>query len=244
MRKSMKKIGIGAALLLFACHANSFDFIPNDYEFNLWNMDCKATYANMSTGQKTKFANMVPKALLTRERYLRSKDALGGIWHYCASIIWLYRAEIETNAKKKQFNLERARANANFSWTKCPKHEPIRADVGVYLARSHYALGDKHEAHDVLNEAIRLYPQQPSPYLAKAIILKGEGKTKEALKLLEGGNDRLEGRSSEIHYHLGLLYLEVGDLDLAIKHSDEAYKRGYPLMGLKKKIGKILDKKK
>jgi len=40
----------------------------------------------------------------------------------------------------------------------------------------------------------------------------------------------------EINYNMGLLYVDVGDIDKAKKHANVAYSNGYPLRGLENKI--------
>ncbi len=48
----------------------------------------------------------------------------------------------------------------------------------------------------------------------------------------------LSPRAPEIHYNAGLLYLEIGDTDTALKHAQQAYEAGYPLPGLRNKLRK------
>lgn len=40
----------------------------------------------------------------------------------------------------------------------------------------------------------------------------------------------------QIHYNLGLLYLDKGNLDEALEHANKAYKAGHPLPGLKRRL--------
>jgi tetratricopeptide (TPR) repeat protein len=56
------------------------------------------------------------------------------------------------------------------------------------------------------------------------------GKYKRALEL---GND-----SVDVYYNLGLAYFEVKDYDAALANAHEAYRRGYPLPGLRTKLEK------
>ena len=50
------------------------------------------------------------------------------------------------------------------------------------------------------------------------------------------GNEATGGDSPEIHYFLGLAYLNLKDLDLASEHARRAYDLGYPLPGLRNKL--------
>jgi tetratricopeptide (TPR) repeat protein len=46
----------------------------------------------------------------------------------------------------------------------------------------------------------------------------------------------------EIHYNIGLLYVDLGRLDLAEKHAQIAEKGGYPLNGIRNRISKAANK--
>lgn len=46
----------------------------------------------------------------------------------------------------------------------------------------------------------------------------------------------VDSESSDVHYNLGLLYLELSDYDSALKHAQAAYSAGFPLLGLRKKL--------
>jgi tetratricopeptide (TPR) repeat protein len=42
--------------------------------------------------------------------------------------------------------------------------------------------------------------------------------------------------SAEVHYNLGLFYVDSNNFGLAVKHGHRAYELGYPLLGLKNKL--------
>ena len=48
-----------------------------------------------------------------------------------------------------------------------------------------------------------------------------------------------EGKSAEIHYNLGLIYLELGDADRALEQAHAAYALGYPLPGLRNRLQRM-----
>ena len=48
-----------------------------------------------------------------------------------------------------------------------------------------------------------------------------------------------DGASAEINYNLGLILLELGDLDGAARHAELAYDLGYPLPGLRAKLQRL-----
>ncbi len=46
----------------------------------------------------------------------------------------------------------------------------------------------------------------------------------------------LNPSSAEVHYNMGLFYVDRNKLGLAVKHGHKAYELGYPLLGLKNKL--------
>lgn len=48
--------------------------------------------------------------------------------------------------------------------------------------------------------------------------------------------ESMDPESSEIHYNLGLVYFDLKDYDASVQHAEKAYKLGYPLAGLRKKL--------
>jgi hypothetical protein len=49
----------------------------------------------------------------------------------------------------------------------------------------------------------------------------------------------MDGKSAEICYNLGLLSLELGEIDDAEKYAKLAYEQGFPLPGLRKKLQEL-----
>ena len=47
--------------------------------------------------------------------------------------------------------------------------------------------------------------------------------------------------SPTLHYYLGLSYLSLGNEDEAVHHAKIAYSGGFPLQGLKNRLGNRLD---
>ena len=48
--------------------------------------------------------------------------------------------------------------------------------------------------------------------------------------------EAMDPESSEIQYNLGLVYFDLKDYQSSIRHAQKAYKLGYPLAGLRKKL--------
>jgi hypothetical protein len=47
------------------------------------------------------------------------------------------------------------------------------------------------------------------------------------------------GNSANIHYNIGLTYLELNRFDEALRHAHTAYRLGFPLPGLKQKLQRV-----
>jgi hypothetical protein len=45
--------------------------------------------------------------------------------------------------------------------------------------------------------------------------------------------------SMDVHYNLGLFYIEAREFDKAVFHAKEAYSLGYPLPGLKNRLKQL-----
>lgn len=85
------------------------------------------------------------------------------------------------------------------------------------------------------DEAIRYFPRDATVRLLYGIYLHNKGDRGRALELFDDAT-QLQPNSSEIHYNLGLVYLEAGEREKALQHATAAYELGYPLPGLRRKL--------
>lgn len=67
------------------------------------------------------------------------------------------------------------------------------------------------------------------------IYLHKLGKHKAALKHYKSA-EKLDANGTELHYNLGLLYIDLKQYENARRYAIKAYKAGYPLQGLKSKL--------
>jgi Flp pilus assembly protein TadD len=74
--------------------------------------------------------------------------------------------------------------------------------------------------------------------LVYAIYLHRRGDLEAALVRYHEA-EQLMPDSVEVHYNLGLLYADLGKLDLAKAEAAKAYADGYPLQGLRRKIERL-----
>ncbi|MDQ2694517.1 MAG: tetratricopeptide repeat protein [Pseudomonadota bacterium] len=85
------------------------------------------------------------------------------------------------------------------------------------------------------DRAFRFRPKDPIVHMLYGIHLHNKGKLDEALeryKIVE----KLSPKLPELHYNLGLLYVDRQEYDLAREHAKKAYALGYPLPGLRNKL--------
>jgi tetratricopeptide (TPR) repeat protein len=68
------------------------------------------------------------------------------------------------------------------------------------------------------------------------MLYRGGKDLERARDTLLAGDKAVEQRSIEIHYSLGLIYFELGDMDGALEYGRKAYAKNYPLPGLQQKL--------
>ena len=85
--------------------------------------------------------------------------------------------------------------------------------------------------------ALQMAPYDPNVFLVQAIYYHKRKDYSQAkghyLRSLE-----LKPDAAEVHYNLGLMLVETGELKEALKHAHEAYALGYPLPGLREKLSR------
>ncbi|MFC6669014.1 tetratricopeptide repeat protein [Marinobacterium aestuariivivens] len=79
--------------------------------------------------------------------------------------------------------------------------------------------------------AIEFKPSDHRVYHIYGIYLFGKEDYKASIENYRKALDIED--SAEVHYNIGLAYLKVGDIKSAEFHAAQAYKKGYPLSGLK-----------
>ena len=87
-------------------------------------------------------------------------------------------------------------------------------------------------------EAISARPNYGPPYALASILFRRLDRLEEARDLLLRGLEADASGSAELHYFLGLIFLDLGDIEAAQTHADKAEALGYPLSGLQKAIAR------
>jgi tetratricopeptide (TPR) repeat protein len=104
-----------------------------------------------------------------------------------------------------------------------------------YLANKENNRPFDHPAECYFERAIRFKPTDDVVHLIYAIFLHQRGETNLALDHYQA-TVRLNPDSAEGHYNIGLLYSDLEQYELAMRHATKAYKLGFPLQGLKNRL--------
>lgn len=227
------------ASTLMSSVAGAYEFVPTDVEWQAWPGFCKAKYVLMPIGANSKFARKVSNV---DRNQLRPWEEAGvrGVHHYCAGTIWLQRAWLEPDALEKKYMLRQALAETLFTFNGTRnKGAPQVADVTIQLARILYEQGEYEQAIEVLQGVSQQQPKTGVLYSATAVIQKKSGRINEAKETLMRGLSMVDGAAAEMHYNLGLICLELGEVEDAVEHAELAYASGFPLPGLRLKLQKL-----
>ena len=85
------------------------------------------------------------------------------------------------------------------------------------------------------DRASRFRPQDATVYLLWGIYLHQLGKHGDALEKYKK-SEELDPKYVEVHYNLGLLYLDMEDVETSKKYALFAYQNNYPLPGLRERL--------
>lgn len=85
------------------------------------------------------------------------------------------------------------------------------------------------------DRAIRFKADDPLVRLVYAMYLHRKGNSSEAIVQLKEA-EKLGEDSANLHYNMGLIYLDVGDFESSLTHAHKAYELGFQLDGLKNRL--------
>jgi Tfp pilus assembly protein PilF len=83
--------------------------------------------------------------------------------------------------------------------------------------------------------AVRFRPDDGTVRMLYAIYLAKQKRPKEALQHLQAAEETVGGNAN-LHYNMGLAYLDLKDYDRALAHAHKAYALGFPLPGLRNRL--------
>ncbi|MCS5709116.1 tetratricopeptide repeat protein [Candidatus Berkiella cookevillensis] len=94
---------------------------------------------------------------------------------------------------------------------------------------------DNARALKYFERALKLYPNEASTYALYGVFLHKAGQPEKAIEQYMHAL-KIDNQPAEYHYNLGLAYYAVHQFDKAYDAAQNAYRRGYPLPGLKDKL--------
>lgn len=97
---------------------------------------------------------------------------------------------------------------------------------------------ERYSTRCYFDRAMRFNPDDGTVRMIYGIYLAKKGEREQALQRYEEALE-LMPESSEAHYNIALLYIELGDFDSANRHAHEAYSLGYPMPGLRNKLERL-----
>jgi tetratricopeptide (TPR) repeat protein len=221
-----------------ASQAYSYNFVPKDEEFQQWPGHCQAKYVWTSIGSSSKWVSFVGE---TQRAELRVWEGAGirGLHHYCAGTTLLQRARFVGDAERRQSILGAARSETEFTYSRSNRTSPLFVYVAIQLATILSEQGDTAGAISMLQDVLKDQPQAEILYSAIAVSQLKLNRSREAKETLLRGAEVLERESAEIYYNLGLVSLELGEVDSAADYASRAYELGFPLPGLRNRLQKL-----
>ena len=235
--KTLSWTGLILALSIGAARGQDIDIKPP--EFASWPEYCQARYVTVPPGSSSQWALTYPQTKIAAARQMLGPPTFERVHHYCNGIVWLARAQREPNPKNKQFMLTQARNEVTFTYAGLPKESPLVAPTFFALGQICMENGDADCAVDYLQQAVKARPTDPSVYSALAVFHRRQKDLNKARDILLEGDKAVGGTSAEINYNLGLIYIELGNVDAAVVRAHRAYEQGYPLPGLRTKLQRM-----
>lgn len=237
-RRATRRVTLLICCALSTQASHAYQFVPTDSEWASWPSYCKAKYAWTNIGKGSKFAssvNDVHRAHLARWE----NDGIRGLHHYCTGMVYLKRAMMSNDQILRDRNLDNAYQETQFTFSRSNNKSPYFAQIAIQVA----TILSEHEkfadALQILSGVVEAQPKNAVLYSAIAVMQRKLGDLQRAKQTLMRGNEALEGKSAEINYNLGLISIELGEIDDAVRYAESAYAQGFPLPGLRVKLEQL-----
>ncbi len=119
-----------------------------------------------------------------------------------------------------------------------PNHHRALYAMLRYQLKNKGPAGAGYTMECYFDRALRLTPKDGEIYVLYGIYLHRKGDYKGALEKYKKAAELLPD-SGDLHYNLGLLYIDTKKYKLAKQEADKAYASHYPLPGLKIKLRRL-----
>ena len=235
------------AFLTYPPTAIAYTFTLSEGEFLSWPDYCKVVYVRLDVGKASGYSRLIsPSELASGSAVLREAELSGrgpyggdGRHHFCAGMIWLNRAKLETDPQRRRSQLGQAREETKFTLERADTRGASFALAAAQMATIMFEAGDKAAAHKVLRNAISQPNSNQALFMTQAMIYYREGEYEKSKVALQEGIEQADSVSADVHYNLGLVLLKLGDPESAAEQAHLAYDKGYPLPGLRQKLKRM-----
>ena len=164
---------------------------------------------------------------------------IGGLWHYCAGLVKLMRAELgsvrmtEGLANEIMGDIDHSLKGLINGGR---EGHPWTIEMLIAQARVKRLQRQREEALELLEQLRKEHPGFPAIYTTYASVLFDDKRYAEALPVLADGNRATGDQFPEIQYFLGLGYFRNGDITNARTYEKKAREGGYPFRYLTRKL--------
>jgi tetratricopeptide (TPR) repeat protein len=215
--------------------AMAWDFVPTPLEWQIWPEYCRVQY--------TMFGDPVPydgyeraRLALQQWRSTIGSQTFDAMHHYCAALHFRSRALADTAPNQRGFLFNRAWDDAQYTYRRAEPSSVVFPAISVGVARIRLDMGRPDEAITILQRSIDAQPEALDAYVMLAVVYRNQKRPAEALAIMKKADAIHDGQSAEVQYTLGLINLELGNVDAAVENARQAYSRDYPLGGLRDKL--------
>lgn len=217
-------------------HCAAFGVVIEEKEFVQLQRHCQMFYASTSIGRRLGYSTKFLDGELKEAN--KAAEIAGGAWHYCAGLVHLKRAQ-QTGDKKIQLeNYKRAVDEIGFTARNIPTDNQYFGEVQLNMARALFFIKSPDKSTAMLKALITTKPNYLPGYIELAQQSDRQGKTQDAIVILNSAPSKFKLNSADLNYFLGIYYFKLKDFDNAKQHAKVAYANGYPLPGLKNMLKK------
>lgn len=233
---NIKILSVVFVLILFfkSNHSFAFGVKLTTVEFNLLHRTCQLFYASTNAGRRHGFATNFSEDELRKANIQAEKT--GGAWHYCAGVALLNRAQQTSHPIKKLGALRQSLEEIDFTARNIKPDNSMYGEVHLNRARALFQLDQTEKSREVLNKLIQTHPRYVPGYIELARQHDKQGKTNQAIDILNKVDPELQRSSADFNYFIGMYYFKTKNYEKAKYHAKAAYAMGYPLPGLRRML--------
>jgi tetratricopeptide (TPR) repeat protein len=146
----------------------------------------------------------------------------------------------DVRAMRRGTSTKEVAADIAYTLRVFPNHHQALMTMGDWSlkVRQNPAPGGQYTVECWFDRAIRFAPNDAMVKMVYGTYLIKHGKSKEAVAQLEAARAEA-GDNANVHYNLGLAYVDLKRYDKALDSAHAAYRLGFPFPGLKNKLQRV-----